>query len=96
MGASLNSSSAAAKEMDMVLKSEIASHSAYSEKPSYHGVPLPGKKKVYDLSRVINIRAVKKGHDGVNFYTLHYVIQAEFRDEPPIKILESSKRDKII
>jgi len=54
------------------------------------------KKKVYDLSRVVNIRAVKKGHDGVNFYTLHYVIQAEFRDEPPIKILESSKRDKII
>ena len=50
MGASLNSSSAAAKEMDMVLKSEIASHSAYSEKPSYHGVPLPGKKKVCDLS----------------------------------------------
>ena len=46
MGASLNSSSTAAKEMDMVLKSEIASHSAYSEKSSYHGVPLPGKKKV--------------------------------------------------
>ena len=32
------------------------------------------KKKVYDLSRVVNVRAVKKGHDGVNFYTLHYVI----------------------
>ena len=53
-------------------------------------------KRVFDLSRVSNIRAVKKGHDGVNFYTLHYVIQAEFRNEAPIKILESTKRDKII
>ena len=53
-------------------------------------------KKVFDLSRVSNIRCVKKGHDGVNFYTLHYVIQAEFPNEPPIKILESSKRDKIV
>ena len=54
------------------------------------------RKRVFDLSRISNIRAVKKGHDGVNFYTLHYVIQAEFRNEPPIKILESSKRDKIV
>lgn len=53
-------------------------------------------KKCFDLSRVTNIRAVKKGHDGVNFYTLHYVIQAEFKDQAPIKILESSKRDKIV
>jgi hypothetical protein len=37
-------------------------------------------KKVYDLSKVSNIRCVKKGHDGVNFYSLHYVIQAEFRN----------------
>lgn len=54
------------------------------------------RKKVFDLSHVNNIRAVKKGHDGVNFYTLHYVIQAEFRDQAPIKILESSKKDKIV
>jgi len=53
-------------------------------------------KKVYDLSQVKNIRCVKKGHDGVNFYTLHYVIQAEFSNEAPIKILESSKREKIV
>ena len=47
MGATLNtSSSAAAKEMDLVLKSEIATHSAYETRPSYHGVPLPGKKQV--------------------------------------------------
>ena len=53
-------------------------------------------KRVYDLTRVSNIRCVKKGHDGVNFYTLHYVLQAEFRNEPPIKLLESSKREKIV
>ena len=48
MGATLNSSSAAAKEMDMVLKSEIAAHSAYdpNARPTYHGVPLPGRKQV--------------------------------------------------
>ena len=47
-GATLNSSSAAAKEMDMVLKSEIAAHSAYdpNTRPTYHGVPLPGRKQV--------------------------------------------------
>ena len=38
------------------------------------------KKRVFDLSRVQNIRCVKKGHDGVNFYTLHYIIQAEFKN----------------
>ena len=51
------------------------------------------KKKVYDLTRVENIRCVKKGHDGINFYTIHYEIQAEFRNEIPIKILESTKRE---
>lgn len=47
MGSTLNSTSAAAREMDMVLKSEIASHSAYDStaKPTYHGVPIPGGKK---------------------------------------------------
>merc|ERR1712020_804797 len=50
MGATLNTtSSAAAKEMDLVLKSEIATHSAYETRPSYHGVPLPGKKQVCKL-----------------------------------------------
>ena len=49
MGTSLNSSSSAAREMDMVLKSEIAAHAAYdpnSRSNSLHGVSVPGKKKV--------------------------------------------------
>ena len=55
MGATLNSSSAAAKEMDMVLKSEIAAHSAYdpNARPTYHGVPLPGRKQVC-ISKQLN------------------------------------------
>lgn len=47
------------------------------------------KKKVDDLHLVHNIRGIKKGHEGVNFYTLHYVIVAEFRNKPSIKIMES-------
>ena len=47
------------------------------------------KRSVYSLKDLTNVRAVKKGHDGVNFYTLHYTIQAEFRNARPVKILES-------
>jgi len=47
------------------------------------------KRRGHSLSQVHNIRAFKKGHDGVNFYTLHYIIQAEFRASPPVRILES-------
>jgi len=35
------------------------------------------KENRYRLSDIINIKAYKKGHGGVNVYTLHYVIQAE-------------------
>lgn len=47
MGTTLNTASAAAREMDSVLKSEVAAHSAYdpSKRASYHGVPLPGAKR---------------------------------------------------
>ena len=53
-------------------------------------------KRGYDLTQVENVRCVKKGHDGFNFYTLHYVIQAEFRNEAPVKLLESRQREKIV
>ena len=54
------------------------------------------KKQVDDLHHVHNIRGIKKGHEGVNFYTIHYVIYAEFRNKPPIKIMDSQNRRKII
>ena len=53
-------------------------------------------KKVDDLHQVHNIRGIKKGHEGVNFYTVHYVIVAEFRNKPAVKIMESQNREKII
>ena len=54
------------------------------------------KKRVDDLHQVHNIRGIKKGHEGINFYTLHYVIVAEFRNRPPVKLLESTNRRKIV
>ena len=61
MGTSLNTSSSAAREMDMVLKSEISAHSAYdpATKPGNHGVPVPGKKQVR-LKIFVVIRKVEK------------------------------------
>ena len=53
-------------------------------------------KKVDDLHQVHNIRGIKKGHEGVNFYTVHYVIVAEFRNKPAVKIMESQNREKIV
>ena len=47
------------------------------------------KRQIFNLKDVTNVRAIKKGHEGVNFYTLHYIIQAEFRGRRPVKILES-------
>ena len=48
------------------------------------------------LRDIHNIRGIKKGHEGVNFYTLHYVIYAEFRNKPSVKIMESQNREKIV
>ena len=54
------------------------------------------RKRVDDLHQVHNIRGIKKGHEGINFYTIHYVIVAEFRNKPSVKIMESQNRRKII
>ena len=50
----------------------------------------------HSLTHLSNIRGFKKGHAGVNYYTLHYVIQAEFKTCAPVRILESQNRQKII
>ena len=61
MGSALNSASSAAREMDMVLKSEIAAHSAYDSntKPNLTGVPLPGRKQVM-INYLIKAELVRK------------------------------------
>lgn len=54
------------------------------------------KRRAYDLGDVVGISVIKKGHEGINFYTLHYVIQAEFKKGRPVKILESQNKEKIV
>ena len=39
------------------------------------------RRKSYDLKEVQNIRSFKKGHEGINFYDLHYSLHAEFNTE---------------
>lgn len=52
--------------------------------------------KAFDLKEVSNIRAFKKGHEGINFYTLHYAINVEFNtDEAPVKIWDSPNKKTI-
>ena len=56
----------------------------------------PTHTQAYELKEVENLRAFKKGHEGINFYTLHYTLQAEFNSEqPPVKIWDSQDEKKI-
>lgn len=50
----------------------------------------------FPMNEIVDIKAYKKGHSGVNIYTLHYKIMAEFRTLPPFKITETSKEEKCI
>jgi hypothetical protein len=55
------------------------------------------KKSVQrELNEITNIVSYKKGHEGINHYTLHYTIRAEFKHHVPMLILESASRSKII
>jgi hypothetical protein len=46
------------------------------------------------MSDITDIRAYKRGHNGVSVYTLHYKIMVEFRTMPSIKIWDTLKREK--
>lgn len=55
------------------------------------------KKSVQrELNEITNIVSYKKGHEGINHYTLHYTIRAEFKHHVPMLILESASRSKIV
>lgn len=45
--------------------------------------------RVYNLADVKDIKGYKRGHQGVNIYTLHYKILAEFKNSAAVKILET-------
>ena len=56
------------------------------------------RKKVLQrqMTDITNVVSFKKGHEGVNYYTLEYTIRAEFRHHAPMVILTSSSRKKIV
>ena len=52
--------------------------------------------KAYPLNEIVDIKAYKRGHSGVNIYTLHYKIMAVFQHRPPVKIADTAKEEKCI
>lgn len=54
------------------------------------------KVKRFALSEIGDVRAYKKGHSGVNVYTLHYKIVIVFQGngQDPIKLMETAKEEK--
>lgn len=38
---------------------------------------------------ITEIKAYKKGHNGINVYTIHYKIMIEFEHYPPFKLTET-------
>ncbi len=43
----------------------------------------------YPLADISEIKAYKKGHNGVNVYTIHYRIEIEFLNHPNFKLSET-------
>ena len=48
------------------------------------------------MAEIKGVKIFKRGHNGVNIYTLHYKIMVEFKSGPAIKVLETQKREKVI
>lgn len=52
--------------------------------------------RIYDLADVKDISGYKRGHQGVNVYTLHYNIMVDFKNGVSVKLFETQNREKII
>lgn len=52
----------------------------------------------YPLDDIIAVRPYKKGHAGINVYTLHYKIMIFFRDNciEPIKLTDTASEEKCV
>ena len=52
----------------------------------------------FALDSIIDVKAYKLGHFGLNIYTVHFKIVAMFRDPTtePLVIIETAKEDKCI
>lgn len=54
------------------------------------------KKKAHDITDIRDVRCFKRGHEGVQFYTVRYIMQVEFRKDKPLMILESGEKRKVV
>lgn len=54
------------------------------------------KVRRFPLDEIVDVRAYKRGHEGINVYTLHYKIMVVFRGDniEPIKIMETAVEKK--
>ncbi|CDW82308.1 UNKNOWN [Stylonychia lemnae] len=52
--------------------------------------------KKYSMHDIVDVKGYKKGHSGINVYTLHYKIMIEFRNIPAIKLTETGIENKCI
>jgi hypothetical protein len=50
----------------------------------------------WTLDQVQNVRIFKRGHNGLQFVTVHYEIQIDFKELPSCVILETKSIDKAI
>jgi hypothetical protein len=51
-------------------------------------------EETYRLSDINTIRILKKGHEGINVYTIHYKVVILFDNQSSIQILETGNKEK--
>ncbi len=51
-------------------------------------------EQTFNINEIRNIRILKKGHEGINVYTIHYKVVILFNDRTHISILETGDRHK--
>ncbi len=54
------------------------------------------ESRIYPMRDIIDVKAYKKGHSGVNTYTLYYKIMIMFKNDHPLKLTETAVEEKCI
>jgi hypothetical protein len=52
------------------------------------------EERNFKMQDISDVKAYKKGHNGVNVYTLHFKIMIEFRNMAPLKVWETQSGTK--
>ena len=50
----------------------------------------------YSMRQISGVRVYRRGHNGVNVYTIHYKINVDFKERPSLKIMETQSREKAV